>query len=247
MPVAIVSSALARHAWPDSSAVGRRLKFGGADSPAPWMTVVGVADDVRYRDVASPPPAIYVPLRQSPFPPRFLVLRTTVDDPAILALARQAVREIDDSQPVIEAASFKDLFAAQMAQPRFQAGAVGLFSGVAVLLAGLGVFSILSTFVAQRMRELGLRMALGADHADLRRFVLSQLGWPAAVGLAAGTWAALLVAPIVGPLLFQVSTLDVRAFAIAWVMLAATTAGAAIVPLRRAMRVDPARLLRSET
>jgi putative ABC transport system permease protein len=163
-----------------------------------------------------------------------------------MTLAQQVVREIDASEPVIEAASFSELLAAQLSGPRFQAGAVGLFCAIAILLAGLGVFGVLSAFVTQRTRELGLRLALGADFAALRRFVLSQLGWPAAVGLAVGTWSAILAAPLIAPLLFQVSTLDSQAFAISWVTLAAMAAGAAIVPLRRAVRVDPAMLLRTE-
>jgi len=127
LPVAILGESLARRAWPDASPLGKRLKFGGADSPAPWMTVVGVVRDLRYRDVKAPPPAIYVPLRQSPFPPRFLVLRASVDHLPVLAITQRALQEIDATEPVTEAATIDDLLEAQLAGPEFHMFALVLF------------------------------------------------------------------------------------------------------------------------
>ena len=149
------------------------------------MTVTGVVRDLRYRDLDTPPPAIYVPMRQSSFPARFLIVRAGVDDVPVLSLTQRAVKAIDPSEPVTEASSIDALLANELAGPRFHMLALGLFAVVAVLLVGVGVFGVLGAFVAQRSRELGVRVALGAVPADLRRLVLSKLGWPVAVGLCA--------------------------------------------------------------
>jgi putative ABC transport system permease protein len=247
-PVAIVSESLARHAWGRSTAVGKRLKFGPPDSPMPWMTVTGVVRDLRYRDIETPPPAIYVPVTQTTFPARFLIVRASLDDVPVLALTQRAAKQIDPAEPIAgaSASTIDDLLANELAAPRFHTLALGLFAVVAVLLAGVGVFGVLGAFVAQRSRELGLRAALGANRADLRRFVLSKTGWPAALGLCAGTGAAFAAAPVIRPLLFHVNAFDARALTAGWTVLALVTIGASLVPLRRVSRIDPATLLRSD-
>jgi predicted permease len=245
-PVAIISEALARNAWPGSSAIGKRIKFGTPDSGAPWMTVIGVVGDLRYRDLKAPPPAIYVPAAQTSFPARFLLVRANVDAAPVLAMTERALREIDPGEPVPGAASIAALLDGELASPRFYMSALSLFAGVAVLLAGVGVFGVLGAFVAQRSAEVGLRIALGATLIDIRRLVLARIGWPAALGLTAGTGAALAAAPQLGPLLFHVSTRDAPAFAAGWAVLALVSLAAAMIPLRRACRVDPVTLLRRE-
>jgi putative ABC transport system permease protein len=244
--VAILGESLARRAWPDASPLGKRLKFGDADSPAPWMTVVGVVRDLLYRDVKAPPPAIYVPLRQSPFPPRFLILRASIDHPPILAITQRALREIDPTEPVTEAATIDDLLKTQLAGPEFHMFALVLFALLAVLLAGVGVFGVLAAFVTQRSREVGLRVALGANRRQVHRLVLSKVGWPAGLGLIIGTSLAVATTPLLNPLLFRVSAYDVSSFAAGWIVLLAITALASLIPLRRAARIDPVVLLRSD-
>jgi putative ABC transport system permease protein len=246
LPVAILGESLARRGWPDASPLGKRLKFGDADSPAPWMTVVGVVRDLHYRDVKAPPPAIYVPLRQSPFPPRFLILRAGVDHLPVLALTQRALQEIDATEPVTEAATIDDLLKTQLAGPKFHMFALVLFAIVAVLLAGVGVFGVLGAFVTQRSREVGLRVALGANRRQVGRLVLSKVGWPVGLGLIVGTSLAFATTPFPGPLLFRVSAYDVSSFAAGWIVLLAITALASFIPLRRAARIDPVVLLRSE-
>ena len=246
LPVAVLGESLARRAWPDASPLGMRLKFGGADSPAPWMTVVGVARDQRYRDIKAPPPAIYVPLRQSPFPPRFLIVRARVEHLPTLAITQQALKEIDATEPVTEAATMDELLEMQLAGPGFHMFALSLFALVAVLLAGVGVFGVLGAFVAQRTREVGLRVALGANRTQVCRLVLSKIGWPVALGLIGGTSAAFATTPFLRPLLFRVSAFDVSSFAASWIVLLVITALASLIPLRRAVRIDPVVLLRSE-
>ena len=245
-PVVIVGDSLARRAWPGSTALGKRLKFGGPESPAPWMTVIGIVGDLRYRDLKAPPPAVYLPVRQTSFPARFLIVRASVRDTPVLTMTQRAVNEIDAAEPVTEAASVADLLASELAGPRFQMSALLLFAAVAMLLAGVGVFGVLAAFVAQRSREVGLRIALGASLSRIRWLVLSRVGWPAAFGLSAGTIAAFGAAPLLRPLLFQVNVLDGRAFAAGCVVLALVTLLSALVPVRRAGRLDPATLLRSQ-
>jgi predicted permease len=246
LPVAIVGESLARHAWADASPLGKRLKFGGADSPAPWMTVVGVVRDLRYRDIKAPPPAIYVPLRQSPFPPRFLILRAKTEHVPTLAITQQALKQIDATEPVTEAATIDELLATQLAGPEFHMFALGLFALIAVLLAGVGVFGVLGAFVAERTREVGLRIALGANRTHVRRLVLSKIGWPVVLGLIVGTSAAFATMPFLHPLLFRVSAFDGSSFIAGWIVLLVITVVASLVPLRRAVRIDPIVLLRSE-
>jgi putative ABC transport system permease protein len=242
----IISESLARYASPDSAALGKRLKFGAPDSAAPWMTVVGIVRDVRYRDREAPPPALYVPLRQSQFPARFLIVRESVEKAAVLSIAQRHLKELDPSEPVMEAASIAELLARQLRAPRFHMVALGLFAAVAVLLAAVGVFGVLGAFVAERSREMGLRIALGANLTDVRRLVLAKMGWPAALGLTAGTCAAFAAAPLLRPLVFRISVVDPGAFAAGWIALTLAILLATIVPLRRAASVDPVALLRLE-
>jgi putative ABC transport system permease protein len=246
LPVVIISESLARYTGSGSTAVGQRLKFGTPESSAPWMTVVGIVGDLRYRDLDAPPPAIYVPLRQTSFPARFLIVRASVEDAPVLAMTQRAVKEIDPAESVAEASSMPELLAGELAGPRFHVLALSLFAAVAVLLAGVGVFGVLGAFVAQRSRELGVRVALGARATDLHGLVLLKVGWPVALGLCAGTCVAFATSPWLRPLLFEVSAIDARAFAAGWVMLALTTLLASLVPLRRASRVDPVTLLRTD-
>jgi ABC-type antimicrobial peptide transport system permease subunit len=154
------------------------------------------------------------------------------------------VRDLDSDEPVIEATRIAELLRGELAAPRFRMFALGLFALLAVLLAGVAVFGVLSAFVAQRSRELGVRIALGATQSDLHRLVLSQMTWPSAMGLTLGTAAALAATRFLEPLLFDVSAIDARALAAAWLTLGAATLVASLIPLRRAGRVDPVRLLR---
>jgi MacB-like periplasmic core domain len=128
LPVVIVSESLARRAWPTSNALGKRLKFGSPEQSAPWMNVVGVVGHLRYRDIQAPPPAIYVPLRQTLFPARFLIVRASVDDAPVLAIIRRLVRDIAPAERVVEAASIDAMIQGELAAPRFYMTAIGVFA-----------------------------------------------------------------------------------------------------------------------
>jgi len=134
----------------------------------------------------------------------------------------------------------------QLRGPRLYLFTLGLFALVVVLLAGMGVFSVLAAFVAQRAREFGVRTALGASQTDLRRLVLLLTSWPALLGLVGGTCIALVTTRTLQPLLFQVTPSDSRAFIVGWTVVGVSTLVASLVPLRRLGRINPAALLRSE-
>ena len=139
-------------------------------------------------------------MRQTPFPARFLIVRTGIANAPVLSMTRRIVRELDADEPVVEAAPITELLKGELAAPRFHMFALSTFALLTVVPAGVGVFGILAAFVAQRSRELGVRVALGATRSDLRRLVLSQMTWPAGVGLTLGPAAALMATRFLQPL-----------------------------------------------
>ena len=175
-----------------------------------------------------------------------MILRASTEHLPTLAITQQALKQIDATEPVTEAATIDDLLRTQLAAPEFHMFALGLFAFVAVLLAGVGVFGVLGAFVAERTREVGLRVALGANRTQVRRLILSKIGWPVVLGLIVGTSAAFATTPFLHPLLFRVSAFDMSSFAAGWIVLLVITVVASLIPLRRAVRIDPVVLLRSE-
>ncbi len=246
LPVVVVSESLARRAWPTSNALGKRLKFGSPEQSAPWMTVVGIVGHLRYRDLKAPPPAIYVPLPQTPFPARFLMVRASVEDAPVLAITQRVVREIAPAEPVVEAASIDALLQGELSAPRFYTKAIGVFAFLAVVLAAVGVFAILAAFVAQRSGELGVRVALGATPNNLRGLVLSRMAWPATLGMMLGTAAVLVASRFLQPLLFDVNMIDAGALAAGWLTMGSASLAASLIPSHRATRVNPISLLRPD-
>jgi putative ABC transport system permease protein len=246
LPVVIVSDSLAHRLWPGEMVIGKRIKRGPPTGPEPWLTIVGLVGDLHYRDLMAPPPAIYLPLRQTWFPPRVLMVRTTDPNVPVLELVSRIVKSIDADEPIPKAFPLSSLLAHELSGPRFFMLGLALFAAVVLVMAGVGVFGVLATFVGQQSRELGIRAALGATKHDLRRIVLFTLSWPALVGLVLGSVLAPVAGRLVGPLLFNVSTAAPSALVAGWIVLGLTTLLAALVPLRRAVRVDPVTLLRSE-
>jgi predicted permease len=243
-PVALVSASLARRFWPGESAVGKRI---GYPYKSPWLTIVGVVRDVNVdslRDTARV--AVYVPFRQSRNSELTVVARSTGDPAAVGPALRAIVAEIDRSVSVSEVRTMDEVVGQSLAKPRFVTLLVGVFAGVALLLGAVGVYGVMSYLVAQRTRELGVRLALGATERDI---VVTVSRW--AVGLAAagavvGTGVALLLVPAFRSLLYGVSPADpvtvlgVPSFFVAVALLA--SAGPAV----RAARVDPVTTLRGD-
>jgi putative ABC transport system permease protein len=189
LPVVIVSQALARRAWPTGSAVGRRVKLGTIDSPAPWLTVVGVAADTRYRKVFEPPASVYLPLAQTRHRPDYLLVRTA-GPAASLATIRGAARELTPSAVAVNAVPLDDLFARELTLSRFEALILGCFATISLILALTAVYGALSASVRYRSAELAVRAAMGATPRDLYQLIALQ-------GLALTGLGVVLALPVI--------------------------------------------------
>jgi putative ABC transport system permease protein len=255
--VVVVNETLARSFWPGESALGKRFKVGTPESPQPWMTVVGVVEDVRQMASDEPVKAeMYVPYKQaasywqSPasafFAPRDLVVRTSVEPNSVVPSVREAVREVDPYQPVSSVRTLEEVLGRDTAQRRVGMILLAAFAGLALLLAALGIYGVLSFFVVQHTPEIGVRMALGASPGDMLRMVVGRGMRLALGGVGLGLAAALALTRLIESQLFGVSATDPLTFAGLALVLAAVALLACLVPARRATKVDPMVALRYE-
>src|SRR6185436_7129867 len=248
-PVAIVNETLARQFWPGVEVVGKRFR---TRSDAPWITIVGVAGDVRQMGLDVPVKAeMYLPYAQvhdQPwFAPRDLVVRSTAEDPMTLAPAvREAVHAADPEQAVANVRTFDEILDEEVVQRRLGASLVAAFAALALLLASLGVYGVLSYFVAQHTSEIGVRLALGASRRDILSLVLGKGMGLAVAGVALGLVGALALSRLVSSVLYGVSAADPATFAGAAGLLAALALLACYLPARRAIKVDPMVAIRCE-
>jgi len=247
--VAVIDEELARRYWPGQAAaavVGRRLSLAGRPDSA-WATVVGVVAHVR-RDGARAEgePQIYVPFAQRPQPTMAVVLRTAGDPAGLAAGLRRAVHAVDPDQPLTGLRTMTELTEDALARDRFNVLALGAFAALATLLAAVGLFGVLAYVVAQRSREIGVRMALGARPSDVVRLVIAQGLRPAAAGIAVGLLTAALASRLLRGLLFGVPPLDPSTYAMTSVLLAVVAVAACLAPAWRAARTDPTRAMRAD-
>jgi len=243
--VAIINETMARAAWPGENPVGKRMKMGVETQP--WLTIVGVVKDVRLRLGMAPGPQAYVPYAQSAaFGPRDLVVRTKIDPASLAAAVRQEVWAVDKDQPVAGVRTMEQILADSIDRPRFNALLLALFGATALALAGVGIYGVMAYTVTQSTREIGIRMALGAQAADVRQMIVSQALRLGAIGLALGLVAAWAATRVMASLLFGVGAGDPLTFAAVTAMLAAVLLVAAYVPARRATAIDPVVALRAE-
>jgi putative ABC transport system permease protein len=247
-PVMVVSESVARMVWGDADPIGSQVRAGNAGR-GPWYTVVGIVGDVRHEDLAAPvTPAFYVAEGQSTDSYLVaLVKSSTADAAPLAAAARNVLRQLDPSVPAYDIATLEARVSDTIGQRRFVMRLLAGFAGVAVLLAAIGLYGLVSYGVAQRTREVGLRVALGATAGDVLRLILSSGVRLLAAGLALGVAAAALATRFLGSLVFGVSPLDPGTFAAAAMVLVTVAAAANVVPALRALRVDPAVALRGET
>jgi putative ABC transport system permease protein len=189
---------------------------------------------------------VYQPLRQRPSQEMTLVVRSASDPAALTSAIRQAVAALDQDQPVYGVATMHQLVRDSVSTQRVTLILLGLFSGLALLLAAIGVYGVISYAVAQRSQEIGIRMALGASKPDILRMVLGQGGRIAGAGIAVGAVASLGLTRLMSKLLFSVSATDPATFAGVALVLAATALAACYIPARRTVRIDPMTALRHE-
>jgi putative ABC transport system permease protein len=241
----VVSEGAARALWPGRDAVGKRLKLG---EKSEWWTVVGVVADTRYREFTTPRPTVYFPLAQLPFPypPTMLILRTRGDPAAVVPALRRAIAGVDPTVILAAATPMPRLLDKPLAQPRLNALLLTFFAATILVLAAVGLYGTLAWTVRQRTRELGIRIALGADPRRVRRLVVNRGMGVAAVGGVVGLAAAFGGTRVLGALLYEVSPVDPLTFGVAGVMIGLVAFGASLIPARRATRVDPVIALRAE-
>ncbi|HEX5581012.1 MAG TPA: ABC transporter permease [Gemmatimonadaceae bacterium] len=246
--VAVVNEELVRRFFEGRDPIGRRITFGNPSNPeTTWMTIVGVVGNVAQEGVtAAPYPQLYRALRQDPRRGVFVTMRTTGDPTAVASAARQALRAVDPELPLTDLMTMQERVSADLARPRVSVALLGIFAGIALLLAAIGIYGVISYAVAQRTREIGIRMALGASTSDVRKLVVRQGMAPALAGIALGIVGALAATRVMSSLLYGVSATDPVTFAGVPVLLAMIALAAAYLPARRATRVEPVNALRSE-
>jgi putative ABC transport system permease protein len=246
LEVAIVSEDVAARIWPGQNAVGKRLKMGRPSSESPWYTVVGVAAQTRYREVASPRPTLYLPAAQFQMTATMLVLRTTASIDLVASLARERVGTVDPNVRAMRVSPFVDMLERPLARPRFNAFLLSIFGTVALLLSAVGLYAVMAAYVRQRDHEIAVRLALGATASGVRRFVLAEAVRLAGLGAAIGLAGAMLNTRLLRGMLFEVDPLDPFTIAGAALLLIGVSALASYLPARRATRVDAVAMLRSQ-
>jgi predicted permease len=256
--VVIINETLARRHWPAEDPLGKRIRFPnlGENPWAPqWvtMTVVGVLKDVKQEGwTDAPSNEIYLPFQQNPgfyagrFASMTIVVRTTIEPQSLAAAVKEAVSGLDRSLPVSNVVSMEQVIADTLWQPRFNLQLIGLFAALALTLAAVGLYGVMSYAVAQRTHEVGLRMALGAQRRDVLKLVVGQGMKLALLGVALGLLASLALTRLMTRLLFEVSATDFTTFAVIALVLVAVALAACWIPARRATRVDPMVALRCE-
>jgi putative ABC transport system permease protein len=254
--VMVINEALAREAWPGQDPLGKRIACceAGPDGNPAWKTVVGVVADVRAHGLErDPEPEFYLPMPQAPEGAwrwigrtMTLAIRSEGDPMSLAGAMREAVAAVDRSLPVYAISTMDGRRAESLASTRFSTLLLGGFGGIALLLAAVGVYGVISYGVTQRTQEIGIRVALGAGTGRVLRLVVGHAAALTGGGLALGLLGAVLLSRMVGGLLFRVSPTDPPTLAVGALVLSAVAFAAALVPAQRAARVDPVTALRAD-
>jgi putative ABC transport system permease protein len=245
--VAVISEALASHYFPHQDPIGRHMMFGFPPDGNVSREIVGVVSDVHDVSLAKSPGALmYVPFAQAPFWGGEVVVRSGLGTAAVAGAIRTETHAIDKNLPVTDIEAFPAALSASLAWPRFRTLLLGGFGGIALLLAALGIYGVVSFSVSRRAREIGVRMTMGASPSNVRRLVLAESARLALLGLAIGIPAALALARLFAALLFGIAPDDPLTFAAVALLLLSVTLAAAYLPARHAARTDPMKALRSE-
>jgi len=244
--VAIVDEELARRYWPGESALGKRLDIIGA-TPVIWTTIVGVVSHIRTESLLEAgEPQIYLPATQLLQRSLFISVHTDAPIATVAATCREIARQIDADQPLAKIRPMQEVLDAAMARQRFHLRLLSLFALTALVLAATGIYGMMAFAVSQRTREIGLRMALGAQRRQVQTMILRNAAVLAIMGMALGTIAILLLRRVLASLLYNISSFDPAVVVSAWGLLAFVAFLASYFPARRAGRVDPAITLRHE-
>lgn len=244
--VVVISEAMANKFWPGEDPIGKRLAGGRVRSPQEWRHVVGVVKDVRQFELtAEPRPQMYLTYRQAGFfAPRDLVVKTTVDPSSLASAVRKTVWEIDKDQPVASIRTMDEILSESIARQRFSMLLLAIFAGIALALAAVGIYSVMSYSVTRRTQEIGIRMALGAPRGAVLRLAIGRELKFVLVGLVIGIGVSLALTRLMTSLLFGVTPSDPVTFVSISLVLVGASLLASYLPARRATRVDPITALR---
>jgi putative ABC transport system permease protein len=254
--VVIINETLARRHWPSEDPISKRVTLDVTrdNSQEPhWLTVFGVVKDVKQRNWTDPPSnEIYLPFQRHPSfyqgrsTSMSMVVRTTIEPQSLARTAEETVRSLDRNLPVSDVVTMEQVIADTLWQQRFNLQLIGIFAALAMTLAAIGLYGVMSYSMAQRTREVGLRMALGAQRRDVLKLVVGQGMKLALAGVALGLLASFALTRLMEKLLFEVSATDLSTFAVIAVLLTLVALVACWIPARRATKVDPMVALRSE-
>ncbi|OLE97158.1 MAG: hypothetical protein AUG75_11610, partial [Cyanobacteria bacterium 13_1_20CM_4_61_6] len=247
--VAVINATMAHTFFPDESPIGKRMQLGALpDKEVPWMEVVGVVGDLLQGLDLGPAAEMYLPYRQAdallPVFQMSIVLRTAADPLTEASALRSALAEIDANQPLVKVRSMEENMSASVAQPRFRTWLIGIFAVIALLLAAVGVYGVMSYTVTQRTSEIGIRVTLGAQSADVFRSIVGEGARIALCGVGVGLLAALALTRVLRTFLYGISASDPTTFLAVALILTVISVAACYFPARRATRVDPIVALR---
>jgi len=247
MPVGIVNETMARRYWPGENAIGKQFRLGGPPSMFPWVTVVGVANDVRFGTIEeAPEPTIYQPLTQTRGTELSVVVRGNGNPLSLMNSIRAQVREVDRSVALLKVREFDYYVSKSLGRRRLVLAVLSSFGVIALFLAAFGIYGVISHSVAHRTQEIGLRVALGAGESGVLKLVLREALWIALAGIAFGLAGTFALGSVVKSLLYGVAPTDPLTIGAVAGLLLAVTIAACYSPARRALRVDPLVALRHE-
>ncbi|PYT32250.1 MAG: ABC transporter permease [Acidobacteria bacterium] len=246
-PVVIINQTMARGFWPGIDPIGRRIVLGAPRPGVQWLTIAGVVADIHNSRLDSTPlPQMYVPLAQAPVHSMALVIRTTADPAGVIPTVRAQLFALDPNQPLYDVRTMQERVNAAVSQPRFQSLLLAIFAGLALLLALIGTYGVVSRSVTQRTHEIGIRMSLGAEPTRVLTLVLREGVLLAGIGTVLGLAGAWAVRQVLSGLLYGVLPSDPVTYIGASILVFGSTVAACYFPALRAARVDPMTALRCE-
>src|SRR5437870_7479857 len=239
--VVIINDALAKKYWPNENALGKRITFSDTRKPDPnWLTIVGIVRSIRHRGLdVDPQPEYYLPLAQDPERTMVLTVRSSQDPRSLTSAIRREIQSIDPDQPLANVRTLEAVTADSIAPRPMSMALLGAFAGIALLLAGVGIYGVISYLVVQRTHEIGVRMALGAQRRDVLRLVVGHALKLVGIGTVIGLVLAFLSTRTLSALLYNVGAFDTTTFVFVTIALAAVALIASYIPAVRATRADP--------
>ena len=245
--VIIVNQVFAKKFWPKGDALGKRIVMGGMSDNPKWITIVGIVGDIRHFGLdVDPKPEMYVPFGQESYFTTVYVVRSNQDPRSVLPAIRRELQAIDTAVPLANVRTFENVIADSVAPRRLSVVLLGVFAGVAVLLASVGIYGVMSFLVVQQRQEIGVRMALGAQRSDVLKLILGRSLKLISAGAAIGLIVALMSTSTLRALLYNVSAFDTPTFTLVTILLAAVALAASYLPAMRATKADPIVALHAE-